>query len=174
MMKRSHFECGKVCAAHGVRGLFKTEVWCDSPKVLAAQKRVFLAEKDGSFTERKITSATVASPGVILGIEGVDTREAAFALRGTILYLAREDIPLAPGCFLLADLIGLPVLDVDTGRVYGEITAIDDAPASRLCTVKTAHGDVILPFIPEFFKEIDPQTCVRIRPIPGFFNDSEI
>ena len=36
-MKKEYLECGKVCSAHGVRGVLKIEVWCDSPKVLAKQ-----------------------------------------------------------------------------------------------------------------------------------------
>ena len=47
-MKKEYLECGKVCSAHGVRGAIKVEHWCDAPRVLASQKRVFFAEKDGN------------------------------------------------------------------------------------------------------------------------------
>ena len=87
-MKKQFLECGKITAAHGVRGLFKTEVWCDSPRVLAAQKRVFLADGDG-YTERKVTSATASRDTVIMGIEGISTREEAVAAPAeTIVFIA--------------------------------------------------------------------------------------
>ena len=40
-MKKDYLECGRIVGAHGVKGLMKVECWCDSPKILAAQKRVF-------------------------------------------------------------------------------------------------------------------------------------
>ena len=80
--------------AHGVRGLLKAEAWCDSPRVLAMQKRIFLAEKDGLMRECRITRGSVAGGFVLLGIEGIETREAAIALKNKIFFLKREDIPV--------------------------------------------------------------------------------
>ena len=50
-MKKEFIECGKILGAHGVRGVCRVEVWCDSPRVLCMQKHIFLAEKDGTFKE---------------------------------------------------------------------------------------------------------------------------
>ncbi len=169
-MKKEYLECGRVCTAHGVLGQLKIEHWCDSPKVLATQKRVFTAEKDGSYLERKVTSARVANNFVLMSFEGIEDREAAFAMRGVTLYLKREDIPIKRGTILLQDIIGMPVIDKDTGRVYGTVTDITDAPASQIYTVKTENGDVLLPNVKEFVKEIDEEKGVFITPIPGFFD----
>lgn len=172
-MKKLYLECGRVRTAHGVRGLFKTEVWCDSPEVLAKQRRVFLAAKDGTYTEHKITSATRADQTVILGIEGVSTREEAVALRGTVLYLYREDIPLKDGTCFLADLIGTPVIDADSGRVYGTVKSIDDVPQGQMITVETSYGDVLLPRVDAFVRSMDPDEGVLVTPIEGFFREEE-
>ncbi len=169
-MKKEFLECGRVCAAHGVRGILKVEPWCDSPKVLAAQKRVFVAESEGKYSERRVASASVSGSLVLLGIEGVSSREDAFAMKNTVLYLKREDIPLPPGQMLLQDMIGLSVIDADTGRVYGKIKDITDAPRSKIYTVETEGGEVLFPAVPEFVKEIDENRGVLIRPIPGFFD----
>ncbi len=169
-MKKQYLECGRVCTAHGVLGQLKIEHWCDSPKVLATQKRVFTAEKDGSYKERRITSAKIANNFVLLSLEGVSDREAAFAMRGVTLYLKREDIPIKSGTMLIEDIIGLPVIDRDTGRIYGTVKDVTDAPASQLYTVKTENGDVLLPAVREFVKEIDEEKGVFITPIPGFFD----
>ena len=74
-MKKIYLECGRVSSAHGVRGIMKIEPWCDSPRVLASQKRVFTAEKDGAYKEHRITSASQAGSLVLMGIEGISTRE---------------------------------------------------------------------------------------------------
>lgn len=148
----------------------RVEPWCDTPKVLAGQKRVFLASREGVMEERKVLTASVNGPVVLMSLEGVDTREAAVAMKNTVLYLHRSDIPVKEGQMLLADMIGLPVIDADTGRVYGEISAVEDVPRGLLYTIKTEGGDVYFPSVPEFIKEIDPERGMLIRPIAGFFD----
>ena len=169
-MKKEYLECGKVVAAHGVRGLVKVEHWCDSAKVFAKQKRVFLAEKDGSYKELGVLSASVSGNIIITALEGVDSREAAQAMKNTVLYLHRDDIPVSKGAVLIADMIGLPVIDVDTGKKYGILSEVNDGVRGKLYTVSCDSGEVLIPGIPEFVKEIDVDRGVFIRPIPGFFD----
>ena len=163
-----------MCAAHGVRGILKVEPWCDSPKVLAAQKRVFVADSCGKYNEFEVASASVCGNLVLLGLIGISTREAAFAMKNTVLYLKREDIPVKPGQMLLQDMIGLDVIDADSGRIYGKIKDITDAPRSKIYTIETKDGEVLFPAVSEFVKEIDENRGVFIRPIPGFFDEDEI
>ncbi len=170
-MKKEYLECGKVCSAHGVRGAVKVESWCDSPSVLAKQKRIFLAEKDGSYREVQVLSASVGAGFVIMTLADIKTREEAQAQKNRILYLHRDDIPVKKGQALIADMIGLSVIDIDTGRVYGTLSEVNDGVQGKLYTIKTDSGDVIFPGIPQFVKEIDTERGVFIRPIPGFFSE---
>ena len=172
-MKKEYLECACVVAAHGVRGLVKAESWCDSPKVLAGLKRVFLANREGEYEEHKLLSASVMGRLVLLSIEGFSDRDKALALKNTVLYAKREDIPLKKGAMFLEDMIGLSVIDARNGRVYGTLKDISDAPRGRIYTVKTANGDVLLPDVREFVKEINADG-VFVTPISGFFEDDEI
>ncbi len=170
-MKKEFIECGKVLGAHGVRGVMKIESWCDSPKILAMQKRIFLAEKDGTYREAKVESASVSTDIVLMKLEGGYERETVQAMKNTVLYLKREDIPLKKGAFLLADIIGLPVIDIDTGKILGTVKDITDSVASRLYVIETDEKkEVLIPDIKEFIKEIKIEEGVFIRPIPGFFD----
>ncbi len=169
-MKKEFLEGGRVCTAHGVRGVLKIESWCDSPRVLSGMKRVFLLGKSGVYEERKVLTASAAGEFVLMSIDGVASREAAQAMRGVVLYLKREDIPVKPGAVFLADMIGLPLVEFDTGRVLGEITEVTEGVQGKLYTVKTERGEVIFPGIPEFVKEIDAERGVFVRIIPGFFD----
>lgn len=173
IMKKEYIECGVVRTAHGVRGLLKIESWCDTPKVLAGQKRVFIAEGEGKFKELSVLSASVMGDSVLMGLSGIESREDAFAYRGVTLYLHRDDIPLKRGAVLLADIIGLPVIDLDSGKVYGTVKDITEAPASRLYVIETESGEVLLPGVKEFVKKIDTESGVYITPIPGFFGDDD-
>ena len=170
-MKKEFLECGKIVGAHGVKGIAKVESWCDSPKVLAAQKRVFLAEKDGSYKEIKIESASVSRDIVLMSLEGFCDREQMQGMKNTVLFLKREDIPIKRGAVLLADIIGLDMIDVDTGRVYGKVKDITDAPRSRIFVIECEDGrEVLIPEVKEFIKEIDADRGVFIHTIPGFFD----
>ena len=170
-MKKMYLECGKISNAHGVRGVVKIEHWCDTPYVLSRAARVFFAE-EGGYRERKVISASVSGNTVLMSIEGIDTREAAVANKGTVLYLSREDIPVKRGDMLIADMIGLPVIDARDGRKYGELSEVSEAVRGKLYTVKTPEGrEVLLPGVPEFIKRIDAEEGVFITPIPGFFED---
>ena len=170
IMKKTYLEGGKVLGPHGVRGVLKIEVWCDSPKVLAKQKRVFLAGKDGGYEEKRVVSASAAGPLVLMSIEGIEDRDVAVAMKNTVIYLHRDDIPVSKGQMLLADMIGLPVIDANTEEVYGEIAEVNDVPRGLLYTINTPKGPVYYPSGDNFIKEIDEEKGMFITPIPGFFD----
>lgn len=169
-MKKIYLEGGRVLGAHGVRGVIKVDPWCDSPAVLAGQKRVFLLGKDGEYKEAKVLTASVNGPSVLMSVEGIEDRDAAIAMRGVVLYLHRNDIPVKRGAMLLADMIGLSVIDADSGRVYGTVKSVDDGVRHRIYTIDTPTGEVLFPAVDEFVKEIDPERGIFIRPIDGFFD----
>ena len=172
-MKKTYIECGRICTAHGVHGELKVEHWCDSPKVLTKQKVIYTKERDGSFSERAVRRASAAAQFVIMSVEGIETREDAQAMRGATLYLHRDQIPVAKGAMLIADMIGLPVYHAESGERLGEISDVDDTRAGRLYSIKTERGTVLLPGVPEFIKEISEEGGMKVTPIPGFFDEGD-
>jgi len=171
-MKKEYLEGGRIATAHGVKGLLKVDHMCDSAAVLAGQKRVFLL-KGREYVERRVTSASVMGAQVLMGIEGVGSREDAIALRGVTLYLHRSDIPIAEGAMLIADMIGLPVIHAESGERLGTLSDVSDTAGRRIFTVSTARGEVLLPDVPEFIKEISEERGILVTPIPGFFDDDD-
>ena len=85
----------------------------------------------------------------------------------------REDFVIEEGAYFVADIIGLPVIDADSGRVYGRVKDVTDSPASRLYVIDTPAGEVLLPGVKEFVKKVDTESGVYITPIPGFFGDGD-
>lgn len=171
-MKAEYLEAGRICTAHGVRGALKVEHYCDSAQVLAKQKKIYFLER-GAYCEKKVISASASGQFVLMTVEGIDSREAAIAKRGTVIYLSREDIPLARGAMLIADMIGLPVYHAESGERLGELSDISDVAGRRIYTVKTERGSVMLPDVAEFIKEISEEGGMRVLPIPGFFDDAD-
>jgi 16S rRNA processing protein RimM len=88
-----------------------------------------------------------------------------------MLYLHRDDIPVARGQMLLADMISLPVIDANSGKQYGTIKDVTEVPRGLLYTIDTPAGEVYYPSGEQFIKEINPDTGMLITPIPGFFEE---
>lgn len=90
-----------------------------------------------------------------------------------MLYARREDIPLKKGQYFLQDLIGLAVVDADSGRRYGTLTEITETGANRVYHIRFADGKVRLaPDIPQVVIRLAPEEgLVEIRPLPGLFDD---
>lgn len=138
--------------------------------VLVRAKRVFIATGEGEYREHKILTASSNGQSVLLSIEGITDRDQAIAMKNTVLYLHRNDIPVEDGAMLLADMIGLPVIDANTGVRYGVITDVTEVPRGLLYTISTDRGEVLFPSVDEFIKEIDPEGGMLVTPIPGFFD----
>ncbi len=170
-MKKEFLEIGKLINTHGVRGVFKLDPWCDTPRVAASLSRMFVLQKDGSYRELKVKTASVAVNLVLISFVGIDDVDSARLYKGQVVYAHREDIPLAEGDYFIADLIDLPVYDADTKKLYGTISAVDMGRKTPLYTIKTERGDVLYPAIPEFVKEVDVDRGIFICPISGFFDE---
>ncbi|MBQ7356672.1 MAG: 16S rRNA processing protein RimM [Clostridia bacterium] len=171
-MRTEYLEGGRICTAHGVRGALKLEHFCDSARVLAGVKRVFLKNRDGSFCERRVLSSSVSGQFVIMTLEGINTREDAVAMRSQTVYLHRDDVPRADGAMFIADMIGLPVFHAESGERLGEISDVSDVAGRRIFTVRTEGEQVLLPDVPEFIKEIS-EGGMKVLPIPGFFDKAD-
>ena len=165
-----YIECAKIINTHGVRGDVKLESLCDSPQVLAGLKRVYVAEGE-KYVEKKVLHASVFKQFVIAGIEGIDDMDKAEAAKGTMLYAARGDFKLKKGAYFIADLIGLPVVDVDSGREYGKIADVINRGASDIYVVSTPSGERMMPVVDEFVKKVDINSAVYVHAIPGLLSD---
>jgi len=168
-MKQAYLECGKIINTHGFRGTVKLECWCDSPEVLRGLKHLWFRVGE-QYSARRVLHASVFRQFVLADLEGIDSEEAANALRGTTVYAAREDLPLADGDAFIVDLIGLPVRDADSGVLLGELVDINTAGVRDLYVVRTATGEYMVPAVPAFVVKVDAEDAVYIRPIPGLLD----
>ncbi len=170
MEKKRFLECAKIINTHGVRGDVKLESLCDSPEVLASLGRVFFAE-GGKYREVRVLRASVFKSFVLASLDGIDDMDKATALKGKMLYAAREDFDLDEGDYFIADLIGLPVIDELDGKVYGRLSEVINRGASDIYVVKTESGERMMPAVPEFVKRIDLEKGIFVKVISGLLSD---
>ena len=172
-----YIECGKIINTHGCRGDVKAEPWTDTPRDLIDLGRVFIGDGEDKKEIKILRGSVMQWRFLLLSLEGVESMDAADALRNTVLYAAREDFHLAEGQYFLSDALGLPVYDTREGRegnLLGTVTDISPNAASDIYTVKTPDGaEVLVPAIPVFVTEVIPGECVRMSPIDGMFENSD-
>ena len=169
MAGSAYLEAGKIVNTHGVKGDVKIECWCDSPEVMASLPTLYF-KQGGEYLPQKLGRRSPFKGMVLCHFTGVESFEDANLLRGRIVYAAREDIPLPEGAVFMADLMGLPVIDADTGKQYGVIRNVQEGMASDLYEIDTGKETVLFPAVKEFVKQIDLEKGVFIRPIGGFFD----
>ena len=105
----------------------------------------------------EITAFRPGKPGeAVISFSGIDDRNAAEALKGTELFVAREALPAtAEEEFYHADLIGLEAQDSE-GRVLGKVAAIHNYGAGDVMEIARPDGDsVLLAFTRETVPAID-------------------
>ena len=146
------------------------ESLCDSPDVLADLKRVFVHE-NGKYREIKVIHTSIFKQFVLATLEGVTDMDQAAAMKGTTLYASRDDFELEEGDYFIADLIGLPVIDVDNGKTYGTVKEVINRGASDIYVVKTPNGERMMPAVEEFVKKIDLDKGIFVKTIPGLLSD---
>lgn len=164
-----YLECGVIANTHGIDGGVKAISWCDSPEVLASLPSVY-TEQLGVYIELEIESSSVYKDTVIFTFKGIDSIEKAARLKGKTLYALRDDFQLEEGEFFIADLIGLDVIDAESGKVYGKIEGVNTGTAQTLYEVKTETEIRLLPAVDAFIKEIIPEKCVYVNNIPGLLD----
>ena len=170
MPKQIFLEAGEIVGTHGVRGEVRVRPECDSPELFSTLRTVYFdAEGKRSVRMKARPHKTIA----LAKLDGVDTVEAAAALRGTMLYLNRRDVKLEKGRYFICDLIGAQVIDHETGAMYGECTDVTHTGSNDVYHMKTPNGkDVLIPAIPDVVREVDvDHGIIRIFAMLGLFDD---
>ncbi len=144
---------GRVAGGFGVRGEVRITTFTEDP--LSLSRYGALKREDGT-PGPVVKTARAAKGGVIARIEGVETKDAADALRGLHLYVPREALPKpADDEFYLTDLIGLRVEDT-SGAVLGTVAFVPNFGAGDLLEIDKGDGSATwyLPFTRDAVPEV--------------------
>ncbi len=145
---------GVIAGAHGVRGLVKIKSFTDDPADLIAYGPL----TDESGARRYQVAVTGRAKGVLLArIEGVGDRDAARALSGARLYVARAALPEPEDEeYYHADLIGLAVED-RAGAPLGRVAAVQNFGAGDILEIERPdQGTLLVPFTKAAVPLVDP------------------
>ena len=161
-MKLPFIEAGEIVTTHGVRGEVKVLTWLDSPELLCEFERCRI---DGK--EYTMESVRVQKTCNLVKLEGVDTMEAAQAMRGKVVELYREDID--DEVIFAAELIGVEVYA--EGECIGEIVEVLDYPGNSVYVVKGKY-EYMIPAVSAFILSTDMEKNeMHVRVIEGMRSD---
>ena len=126
-----------IIGAHGIKGEVKLRSFTSDPKAFATYGP--LISKDGGSFEIKMIRAQIKD--FICVLMNIADRNAAEALRGTELFVAREKLPaLEQGEIYLCDVQGKPA--VAEGKDLGRIVGFQNFGAGELMELE---GGMLIP-----------------------------
>ena len=144
-MKLQFIEAGEIVTTHGVKGEVKVLPWVDRPDVLCEFDRCRIGG-----VEYEIESCRVQKSCNLVKLSGVDTMEAAQAMRGKTVEIYRCDAP--EGLIFAVELMGMTVLC--DGKEIGKITDVLDYPGNKVYVVKGEH-EYMIPAVKQFILSTD-------------------
>lgn len=163
---------GRIGRAHGIKGEVTVEVRTDEPELRLAPGAVLHTDPStvGPLT---ITSGREHSGRLLLGFEGTRDRNAAEALRGTLLVADVDpaDEPADAEEFYDHQLVGADVVATD-GQLLGQVAELVHLPYQDLLSVRrTDGGEALVPFVSEIVLNIDvKERRMTVDPPAGLFD----
>ena len=136
----------------GLRGELKLDASRIGDDAVRPGLAVALRLPDGTTREVTIAGVRRQKDRPLIRIAGVDDADAAQALVGAQLTIAREDAPLNTGEYFDADLVGCRLLDED-GIERGVVVDVLHYPNQDLLVIGAAR--VLLPLIAAFIASVD-------------------
>ena len=161
-MKLQFVEAGEIVTTHGIKGEVKVLPWLDSPEDLCDFDRCLI---DGK--EYEIQQCRIQKTCNLVKLSGIDTMEAAQAMRGKTLKLYREDID--DEVIFAAELIGVEVFC--EGEKIGKVVDVLDYPGNSVYVVKGKY-EYMIPAVSAFILSTDMEKNeMQVRIIEGMRSD---
>lgn len=162
----------EITSPYGLKGAVKIKTFTEFSSDISHYK--LLKDQNGAIFKYRLLS--MPSPqSAIISVEGVVTRNDAEKLRGTKLYVSRDDLPQLEDEeeFYHADLIGMTVVDKD-GASIGSIYAVHNHGAGDFFDIKVNAGQI---FSIPFTKDAIPIVNIKAKSVtidPAFLLDSKV
>jgi len=158
---------GRIGHAHGIKGEVSVEVRTDDPDRRYADGSVLATDppERGPLT---VLGVRQHHGRLLVRFDGVDDRNAAETLRGTLLVVDSAEVGEAGDDeWWDHDLIGLAAV-TSAGTPLGPVTDVVHVPGSSLLAIDVAGREVLVPFVNALVPEVDvPGGRIVVDPPDG-------
>ena len=153
-------ELAAVVRAHGLRGELLLKPFNPESELLTEVTRVVLKLREGGEREFTVTRGHIHGNGVILGLGEVRDRDAADALRGSVVCVRRVDFPeLGEDEHYLVDLVGLDARDAE-GKIVGRVADVIVYPSVSCLLLESEDTQVEVPHTERYVESVDLEARV--------------
>jgi 16S rRNA processing protein RimM len=147
-------QLGRLGGPFGIEGWVRVHSFTEPPEGLLTFARWTLRMEPDVRSERRLLGGRRHGEGLVVRLEGVDGCDAAAALRGASIEIARSELPPpGPRQYYRADLIGLAVRNLE-GAELGAVVYFIETPASAVMVVQGGEQHWI-PAIPRHLRKVD-------------------
>lgn len=163
-------EIGMITGPVGIRGEVKIKSYAEDPSRFRKIKEIGLRMDGKDAGDYAIEHVRSSGGMVVVKLAGVDDRNAAELLRNAEVFMDRADLePLGPGEHYIRDLIGMAVVDDESGETVGTLGDVLTDRPQDIYVIKAVDGsEFMLPAVPEFVRGIDDDSrVIRVRLIEG-------
>lgn len=144
---------GYVRGAFGVRGWVKIHADTEFADSLF-QYPVWWLGRDGQWSSYRFEEGAVQPKALMAKLAGVDTREAAEAMRGMQIAIPRSEFPdTGDDEYYWSDLIGLDVVNKD-GQRFGQVAELMETGANEVLVVREGKSEWLIPFVGQFVLDV--------------------
>lgn len=153
-MLSEYLMIGEITKPQGVRGEVKVRpCTCDAERFEGLE--TVYVKKDGGYAPMNIRVNRLSGDAMFMNVEGVTDRDAAEALRGTLLYIDRAHaVALDEDTNFLADLYGLHGL-TDDGRDLGKLADVMQPGGNDVYVFQGPLGEVLVPALKSVVLKVD-------------------
>ena len=144
---------GRIAAPFGVKGWVKIQTFSEDPGTLMDfdSWRVGRGEQQTQYTVEAIQEH---SNTLVAKLVGIDDRDAAYALRGQEISVAKRDLPPPEeNEFYWSDLIGLKAVNRE-GVELGRVDSLLETGAQDVLVIK-GRREHLIPFVAAFVGKVD-------------------
>jgi 16S rRNA processing protein RimM len=149
---------GRIVSSYGVRGMVKVQPFSSEPDALLAYRAWQLRGPGSQATWRSyaVKDGRAHGSALVALLEGIATPEAAAALRGFEVGVARAELPApAPGEHYWSDLEGMRVMNRQ-GRLLGEVRGIVESGAHPILRIVGSQGaEILIPWVAAYVDGVD-------------------
>ncbi|OBK43851.1 ribosome maturation factor RimM [Mycobacterium sp. 1081908.1] len=141
---------GRVVKAHGIGGEVVVEIRTDDPAARFAPGNTLRAKNSRTGEERTVVVDQAREHGgrLLVRLAGVEDRDAADALRGSLFVVDSDELPPIdePDTYYDHQLEGLAVRTT-AGLDVGVVAEVLHTAAGELLAVRRDSGEVLVPFV---------------------------
>ncbi len=162
-------EVGIIVGTHGIKGEVKIKSDSDFRKERFQKNNALYVKRQGKMETITITTHRVHKQWDLITFNNLFDINMVLDYVGSTVYVDRDQLSELPeNEFYYDDLIGLQVY-LENMELIGEVSDITPLPQGILLVVKkTNNKESLIPFVPEFIKQVDTiHRMIIITPIEG-------